>query len=80
LTRPEWDTEEIIDMAAANRAQSALVFWMPEYDEEGNLLTPPPKAEPTKLTAIGGPDGLAALQMMGLEDGLPTPEPEEPTE
>jgi hypothetical protein len=59
-------------MAAANRAQSALVFWMPEYDEEGQLVTPPPQAEPDKLTAIGGPEGLAALKMMGLEDGLPT--------
>jgi hypothetical protein len=44
---------------------------MPEYDEEGNLVTPPPQAEPDKLTAIGGPEGLAALKMMGLEDGLP---------
>jgi hypothetical protein len=80
LTRPEWDTEEIIDMAAANRAQAALVFWMPEYNEEGQLVTPPPQAEPDKLTAIGGPEGLAALKMMGLSDGLPedTTEPTEP--
>jgi len=77
LTRPEWDTEEIIDMAAANRAQAALVFWMPEYDEEGQLVTEPPQAEPDKLTAIGGPEGLAALKMMGLEDGLPAEEPAE---
>jgi hypothetical protein len=64
-------------MVAANRAQAALVFWMPEYDEEGQLVTPPPQAEPDKLTAIGGPEGLAALQMMGLEDGLPEDTTEE---
>ena len=58
-------------MAAANRAQSALVFWVPEYDEDGQLVTPPPQAAPDKLTAIGGPDGLTALGMMGVEAGLP---------
>jgi hypothetical protein len=77
LQRPEWDTESIIDMDAANRAQAALVFWMPEYDEDGQLVTPPPQAEPSKLTAIGGPDGLAALKMMGIEDGLPAEAVEE---
>ena len=74
LVRPEWDTEEIIDMDAANRAQSALVFWVPEYDEEGNLVTQPPQAAPDKLTAIGGPDGLTALAMMDVEHGLPEEE------
>ena len=78
LVRPEWDTEEIIDMAAANRAQAALVFWTPEYDEEGNLVTPPPQAAPDKLTAIGGPDGLTALGMMGVEAGEPSQSTEEP--
>lgn len=77
LVRPEWDTEEIIDMAAANRAQAALVFWVPEYDEDGNLVTPPPQAAPDKLTAIGGPDGLTALGMMGVEAGLPEDTTEE---
>jgi hypothetical protein len=55
LVRPEWDTGEIVDMAAAARAQAALVF----------ALEPTPAA-PGQLTAIGGMDGLDALAAMGL--------------
>ena len=56
LTRPEWDTKPYtISMAAVQRAQAALVF--------AQEATP---ALPDKLTAIAGPDGPAALAMMGL--------------
>jgi hypothetical protein len=79
LQRPDWDTESIIDMDAANRAQAALVFWMPEYDEDGQLVTPPPQAAPDKLTAIGGPAGLTALALMGVSEGLPAEAVEETT-
>lgn len=56
LVRPEWDAEQIIDMAAAEQAQAALVF------SEGGS----PKATPTTLTAIGGMNGKDALMVMGL--------------
>jgi hypothetical protein len=55
LTRPAWDTEGIIDMDAAARAQAALVF-----------TTDATPAQPDRLTAIGGMDGIEALQAMGL--------------
>ncbi|MFP5511039.1 MAG: hypothetical protein ACLGIP_18110 [Alphaproteobacteria bacterium] len=55
LARPAWDTDQAISMAAAQRAQAALVF--------AQEATP---AMPDKLTAIAGPDGPAALAMMGL--------------
>lgn len=55
LVRPAWDTDQAISMAAAQRAQAALVF--------AQEATP---AVPDKLTAIAGPDGPAALAMMGL--------------
>jgi len=55
LQRPAWDTDNIIDMAGANRAQDALVF----------SLTPV-TAMPDKLTACAGDDALATLAAMGL--------------
>ena len=64
LVRPAWDTEQIIDMAAAGRAQAALVFWMPGETEA-------PQAAPGVLTAIGGmsgPDALAAMGLTPVED------------
>ena len=55
LQRPAWDTDSAISMAAANRAQAALVF----------SLTPV-TAMPDKLTACVGDDALATLAAMGL--------------
>ena len=55
LARPSWDIDQTIDMIAAARAQSSLVF-----------STTPRPASPTSLTAIGGMDGVAALLAMGL--------------
>jgi len=55
LQRPAWDTDNIIDMAGANRAQAALAF----------SLTPV-TAMPDKLTACAGDDALAVLAAMGL--------------
>ena len=55
LSHPAWDTDNIIDMDAARRAQAALVF----------SLTPV-AAMPDKLTACAGDDALAVLAAMGL--------------
>ena len=54
LSRPAWDTDNIIDMDAARRAQAALVF----------SLTPV-TAMPDRLTACAGDDALATLAAMG---------------
>jgi hypothetical protein len=56
LQRPAWDTDNVISMSGANRAQAALVF----------SLTPV-AAMPYKLTACAGDDALATLAAMGLE-------------
>ena len=63
LVRPAWDVDEVIDMPAAEAAQAALVF-----------STEPVLAVPDKLTALSGPDAVAALGLMGL---TPKTEPEE---
>jgi hypothetical protein len=55
LTRPAWDTEEVIDMDAAAAAQATMVF-----------STEAAPASPGQLTAIGGMDGVEALAAMGL--------------
>jgi hypothetical protein len=59
LVRPAWDTKPYtISMAAANRAQDALVFW----SGEGDI----PQATLGKLTAVVGDSGPASLAAMGL--------------
>jgi hypothetical protein len=55
LVRPAWDVDEVIDMDAAEAAQAALVF-----------SAEPVLATPTNLTALSGPDAVAALGLMGL--------------
>ena len=55
LQRPAWDTDNIINMAGANRAQAAMVF-----------SPTPVAAMPDKLTACVGDDALAVLAAMGL--------------
>jgi hypothetical protein len=55
LVRPAWDVDEVIDMDAATAAQAALVFSLE-----------PVLAVPDKLTALSGPDAVAALGLMGL--------------
>jgi hypothetical protein len=64
LVRPAWDVDEIIDMVAATRAQAALVFALE-----------PVAAVPGALTAIGGMDGVAALQAMGMTAVAPDETP-----
>ena len=59
LVRPAWDVDPYtISMAAANRAQAALVLWNGEDDV--------PLATSGALTAIAGMDRLIALAQMGL--------------
>ena len=55
LTRPAWDTGNLIDMDAAERAQSALV-----------LSTEVIPASPAAITALDGMSGDAAVEAMGL--------------
>ena len=55
LVRPAWDTDEIIDMVAAERAQAALVYSTDSFP-----------AIPANLSALGGPNGPEALGLMGL--------------
>lgn len=55
LVRPAWDVDEVIDMDAAAIAQAALVL------SQETVL-----AMPDKLTAMSGPDAVAALAAMGL--------------
>lgn len=58
LQRPEWDTDEQIDMAAAARAQAAIVLWAGEGEA--------PQADPDALTVIVGVPGVEAVTLMGL--------------
>lgn len=55
LTRPDWDTDKVIDMEAAARAQALLVFSLE-----------PVQVNPDQLTALGGVDGPTAISVMGL--------------
>ena len=65
LQRPEWDTDNFVNMAGANRAQAAMVVWLGAGDDHDNPV-PIPQASPDKLTVVAGDDGLAALAAMGL--------------
>jgi len=57
LVRPAWDTDNLVNMAGAARAQAAVALI--QGDDS-------PLASPTQITAILGDDGLAALAAMGL--------------
>ena len=61
LVRPAWDVDEVIDMDAAAIAQAALFFWSPNEDDPYA-----PVANTFQLVAIGGPDAVVALELMGL--------------
>ena len=57
LVRPEWDTDNLVNMTGAGRAQAAVALIQDGVS---------PLASPTRITAIIGDDGLAALAAMGL--------------
>jgi hypothetical protein len=59
LVRPDWDTDSIIDMDAANAAQASMVLWLGGEDA-------PPLASTNALTLVAGNDALASLSMIGL--------------
>ena len=61
LVRPEWDTAEFIDMAAATQAQAIVRLWQPSDD-----APTPPLASPDVILAVVGEDGPAMLAAMGL--------------
>ena len=65
IVRPLWDTDEYINMTAANLAHNALVFHDAGMDP--NI----PLANTTTLLAIGRMVGLEAVAAMGLHDYSP---------
>ena len=67
LERPEWDTDEMIDMDKAQQAQAAIT--MIQYDGE----TPLPTANPDTIFVIVGAELETALAAWGL-DAVPDEE------
>jgi len=61
LQRPEWDTEEVIDMDKAAQAQGLVLLWMPNED-----YPYPPQANPSQIVATLGMGGQEAISAMGL--------------
>jgi len=61
LQRPEWDTDEVIDMDKAAQAQGLVLLWMPNED-----YLYPPQANPSQIVAILGIGGQEAISAMGL--------------
>lgn len=66
LVRPEWDTDNHINMAGAGRTQAALVVAQYGVDLETGEPLPVPKAVPGKLTAVLGADAMTAIELLGL--------------
>jgi hypothetical protein len=60
LQRPTWDAEEVVDLAAASRAQALVVLWL------AGSATTVPQVNTNIITAIGGMGGLDSLTAMGL--------------
>ena len=61
LQRPEWDTEEVIDMDKAAQAQGLVLLRMPNED-----YPYPPQANPSQIVATLGMGGQEAISAMGL--------------
>lgn len=59
LSRPAWDVDGVIDMAAAAQAQGLVRLWVPSEDHPT-----PPLASPDVITAVGGLSGTDALAVM----------------
>jgi len=60
VVRPEWDTEEVIDMTKAAQAQELVSIWTLDSSETG------PKATPDVIKAVLGMGGGAAIEAVGL--------------
>jgi hypothetical protein len=61
LVRPEWDTEEVIDMAAAQGVQAIVQLWVPTEENPT-----PPLATPGTLLVLAGDDPHSLLEAAGL--------------
>jgi hypothetical protein len=59
---PEWDTEGLVDLVAAERAREALDVLTYDAEADPDLY----KVKPNRAIAIVGIDGDAALALMGL--------------
>lgn len=61
LLRPDWDTDEVIDLAAVSRAKDALDCWAPTEETPGL-----PRPSPTRIRVLVGINGPASLLSTGL--------------
>ena len=60
LSRPEWDGDLLVAMAAARRAQALVTVWGLGEDE------PAPMASPSRILAMFGDDPHGLLVMAGV--------------
>lgn len=61
LERPDWDTDNTVNMAGAGRAQAIVRLWMPTEDNPT-----PPLATPDTLLVLAGDDPHGLLAAAGL--------------
>ena len=69
LQRPDWDQDQAIDIAAAQRAQAAMV--VVQDTVEGGTMA----AEPHRIVALAGAEADAASALLGLTRIPPGPDP-----
>lgn len=62
LERPEWDTDNTVNMAAANRAQSKVSIWGLSGEEEDD-----PVLDTEHILALFHPDPHYALGLVGVK-------------
>ena len=67
ISHPEWDTEELLDMALVAQAQAALLF-PAHIEDEASTEEQAPMPAPDKIVFwCGGPAIDAAVEAWGLE-------------
>lgn len=59
--RPEWDTEEVVDLVQATAAQGMIQFYTPSDPDSAK-----PTLGPDTIIVVRGPLPLDALAMMGI--------------
>lgn len=59
--RPEWDTEEVVDLTQATAAQAMIQVYTPSDPDSVN-----PTLGPDTIVVVRGPLPLDALAMMGI--------------
>ena len=66
LAKPEWDTENKVNLTSARYVQAKLSVWLGPGDNPEKPI-PIPLANTGKLTVVAGADALAALSSMGIK-------------